>query len=144
VQSYALDLGIHTMHTQYSWPALVQAASGGHPASAPVTQQQQQRVVPPTQAMLGASQGSGLSDDDYDVTAGEFLVRVPVCRTASVRVLDHDAEGTSDAETDGRAASGATAASGVSSLRGKRRSRKRSLASTSEGSRGSIRRQKVS
>jgi hypothetical protein len=69
--------------------------------------------------MLGACQGSGLSDDDFDVTAGEHLGRVPVCRTASVRVLDDDAEGTSDAGTDGRAASGATAASGVSSLRGK-------------------------
>jgi hypothetical protein len=39
-------IGIHTMHTQYSWPALVQAAPGEHPASAPVPQQQQQRVVP--------------------------------------------------------------------------------------------------
>jgi hypothetical protein len=139
VQSYALDLGIHTMHTQYSWPALVP---------------QQQRVVPPTQVMLGACQGSGLSDDDFDVTAGEHLGRVPVCRTATVRVLDDDAEGTSDAETclcicrmscictDGRAASGATAASVVSSLGGKRRSNKRSLVSTIGGSRGSIRRQR--
>jgi hypothetical protein len=119
----------------------VQAAFGGAPASAPVPQQQQQWVVPPTQAMLGACQGSGLRDDDFDVTAGEHLGRVPVCRTASVRVLDDDAEGTSDAETDGRAASGATAASGVSSIRGKRRSKKRSLESTTWGSRGSIRRQ---